>query len=222
MSELNNDYNLDDLENMSKEGLEHFDNAEALKNIESDALKQVESRLSAQETKPSKSSIWKGIILLALVLGLTFFLFTKFAGGDNDQKIYASNYEAPPFLLSTTERSANSTEDAIANIKNLYAQKKYSACLVAMTANNSALLNEYTDLGLYQAICLLEEDNADEASKVLSNEAIEIEDVRLWYLSLAQLSKGDQAKAKSTLQTLIDLPGAYKEKDAKSILEKLK
>ncbi len=221
MSELNNDYNLDDLENMSKEGLEHFNNDEALKNIESEALKQIESRLSTEVIKPVKSNMPKLIILLVILLGLSFFLITKIAGGNNNQNLYASNYEAPPFLLSSTERSSDSSVDAIADIKNLYAQKNYNACLEAMTANNNALLKENTNLELYQAICLLEQDNASMAAEVLSNPAIEIEDVRLWYLSLAQISKGDQNAAKATLQSLIDLPGTYKEEEATSILEKL-
>lgn len=219
MNELEKDFNLEDLEAMSKEGLDHFDNDEDLKNIESDAISQIESRL--EEPMSSKSSIGKLLLVLVLILALSYLVFSLLVGGDSTHDLYASNYNSPPFLLNTTERSSDSQSDQIAEIKNLYAQKQYKECLAAISDNNDASLKSYPDLAFYKGICLLELDQGLEASKAFANPSIKIEDVRLWYLSLAHLKAGNTNDCISNLDKLLALEGTYMKDRAKALIEEL-
>lgn len=218
MSDSGNDFNLDELEKMSQEGLEHFDDDVAMKSIESDAMSQIEGRLGTQE---AKVSIWKLLLVAGLVLGLCYFLFALLGRGDAENKLYAANYSAPPFLLNTTERSSKTDPDPIIKVKNLYAHKQYADCLTAIEANNGNTLKEFPDLAFYQGICLLEQGKALEASKAFSNPGIKIEDVRLWYLALAQLSAGDSAASIISLKKLLSLDGNYMKNEASALLSKL-
>jgi len=227
MSDLENDFNLEDLEKMSKEGLEHFDNDDALASIEADAVNKIEKRLVSAEDlekvqSDAKSEIWKLLLVLAIVLGLCFLLFSMLGtGGDQEQKLFASNYDSPPFLLSNTERNANSDSAKISSIKNLYSKKDYAACLNVIEANDAFALREYPDLALYKGICLLEEGRAKEASEILKNPSIDIEDVRLWYLAMAHLSAGEKEACIQVLESLTNLESNYKNDAAKSLLQQL-
>ncbi len=221
MSESDKDFNLEELEKMSQEGLEHFNDNEAISNIESETFNEIATRLEEKQAPQKSSKFLKAIILLAILLVLSFLLISKFGSNDSNQKLYASNYSAPPFLLSSTERNSDSNEDAFFKIKNLYTEENYTECLHAINQDNGSLLKINPDLRLYQGICLLEAGKAEEASKILSNTSGEIEDVRLWYLGLAQVANGDTQAAQNTLASLIKLPGNYKKKEAKAILEEL-
>lgn len=219
MSDLGKKFNLKDLEKMSEEGLDHFNNKEALSDIESEMMSKVNARLDQSD---SSMKYLKPLGILAIVASLAILLFVLFGNNTTSQQLYASNYNTPQFLLSSTERTSDAEVEPIFSIKNLYAQGKYSECLKTMESNNSNVFSQYPDLKLYQGICQLEEGNPKEAIRFLSQSSIALEDVRLWYLALAQL-KSDQKEASiKSLELLLKVSSTYKNAAAKKLLATLK
>lgn len=218
MTDFDNEFNLDELEKMSQEGLDHFNNKKALTDIESEVMSKVNTGLD----QGSSVKYLKPLAFAALLASLAILLFILFGNQEKSQKLYASNYNTPQFLLSSTERTADAELEPIFSIKNLYAQGKFSDCLKAMEAQNGTVFSQYPDLRLYQGICHLEIGEPNKAIKVLSSPSNELEDVRTWHLALAYLAADQKEQSIATLESLIKLSSNYKKTEATSLLSKLK
>lgn len=219
MGEPGNDFNLDNLERMSEEGNAYFDNEVELDEIQAETMAQINDSLPTQNALPK---FWKTYALLAvaaILFALLFFVFSK----DNItyQNLYASNYETPPFLLDQMERGINSQDVDITKVKNLYARKEFEKCISLMESKDGSILKQYPDLTLFQGICLLENGNTHEAINILSIPTKSFEDVRHWYLALAQLSIGNKDQSIKSLNYLLTIAKTYKNTAAKELIKSL-
>ena len=215
MTSDNQDFNLENLEQLAEEGKSLLGDHELLNQITEDSLKEIDQKL---KQKPFLEKFWKKILFCIIIFGLALLLLKNL--GDSRQNELLAYYQAPPFLLDQTQRSVQSKVNDFDRIKQLYANEEYAECLSAIKYQLS-LPEINTDLNVYQGICEFQLQEYSSAINTLSKPVDKLEDLRQWNLAMALIANKEFAKAKTLLQELQKLPDFYKKQKVKELLKKI-
>ncbi|CAM1345290.1 tetratricopeptide repeat protein [Tenacibaculum amylolyticum] len=218
-----NDWELTDIQAKHPDILKNFEFLQSEKGQQiKNAIYEESNTYFAKNTKTN--SLRKLIIFsssIAAILIVSFSLFFNNVS-NNPSDLYAefnNNWQELPSL------TLRGNESKLSDLEHLFKQKKYSDALqVLELARKDEKLVSDPQILLYMGVLNLELHKTQEAIKIfkeLQNSNTLDAFKAHWYLALSYLKEGNKKLSVEQLQKLLNDQMNFKDKEAKSLLEKL-
>lgn len=211
----NEEENIEDLEALSKRGLELFneDYNESLDELMPATIE------SDEETKVVKlNGNWRRWISIAAILLIgTIGLLMLNTPTVNGVELYANHLEVPPYVISKVVRGVENSDVVLTQLEKFYEQGDYKKYISSV----ENMENRPPETLLYEAISYMQLGQMEEAINLLSDSKTippELNDIRLWNLGLCHLRNEDYQSSKKVFNGLIDNYN-YKKSQAQEILK---
>lgn len=172
----------------------------------------------------SKTTFWKPMRIaasIAILLGASWFIFNS-AIFNSPNDLYASNYEKYPNTAYTITRGDTKDNSLERQAFEAYELNDYDMAIHYFKELRNKTGLDYVDFYLGQSyLANGDTEKAIDAFEKISSINSDYQSEALWYAAIAHLKLGQNKRAMSLLETLLE-DGSYKFESAKTLLENLK
>ncbi|WP_452228802.1 MULTISPECIES: tetratricopeptide repeat protein [unclassified Lacinutrix] len=163
---------------------------------------------------------WQIVASLILLIGASWLLFFSSPSSNQNEKLYASNFEPYRNIVQPIVRGEHK-EDLQSKAFAAYETKDYENANLYF----DQILNKEPNqtISFYKANTLLQLDKTKEAIAILETNVKKsdtLQDRNLWYLALAYLKNDNTEASKKTLKQLV-LQSQFKAKEATLLIKNL-